>query len=59
MKVDEVTERHGTPDLKVWTMYYEISNITDDNYLFTIGSIIPNYFVEHLEKTVGNYKDLL
>ena len=20
-KVDEVTERHGTPDLKVWTMY--------------------------------------
>ena len=39
--------------------YSVISNITDDDYSFTIGSIIPNYFVEHLEKTVGNYKDLL
>lgn len=41
------------------TEYYVISDITDDNYLFTIGSTIPNYFVNHLEKTVGKYKDLL
>ena len=41
------------------TEYSVISNITDDDYLFTIGSIIPEYFVNHLEKTVGNYKDLL
>ncbi|MGN0405546.1 MAG: helix-turn-helix domain-containing protein [Bariatricus sp.] len=33
--------------------YAVVSNIDDDGYEFTIGTIIPNCFSEHLEDTIG------
>ena len=33
--------------------YGVVSNLDEDGYDFTIGTIIPQYFVEHLKKTVG------
>ncbi len=33
--------------------YAVISNIDDNGYDFSIGTIIPTYFTNHLEKTVG------
>lgn len=35
------------------TEYGVITDITDEGYSFTVGSVIPRYFVEHLPKTVG------
>lgn len=39
--------------------YCVIHNINDEGYDFTIGTIIPEYFNNHLEKTVGEYAALL
>lgn len=33
--------------------YSVISNINDEGYDFTIGTVIPQYFNEHLKETVG------
>ena len=33
--------------------YGVISNINEDGYDFTIGTVIPNYFNEHLTQTIG------
>lgn len=33
--------------------YGVVSDIRDDGYSFSIGTAIPRYFTEHLEKTVG------
>ena len=33
--------------------YAVVSNIDDEGYDFSIGTIIPTYFTDHLEKTVG------
>ena len=33
--------------------YAVVSNIDDDGYVFSIGTIIPAFFTEHLEMTVG------
>ena len=39
--------------------YCIIHNINDEGYDFTIGTIIPEYFNTHLEKTVGKHAELL
>lgn len=39
--------------------YCIIHNIDNEGYAFTIGTIIPDYFNTHLEKTVGEYAELL
>lgn len=39
--------------------YYVISNVDGDGYDLTVGGILPCYFREHMEKTVGRYKELL
>ena len=39
--------------------YCVIHNIDDEGYDFIIGTIIPEYFNTHLEKTVGEYSKLL
>lgn len=33
--------------------YAVISDIDDKGYVFTIGTVIPKYYAEHLEKTIG------
>ncbi|MBR6549377.1 MAG: AraC family transcriptional regulator [Clostridia bacterium] len=33
--------------------YSAVFNIDDDGYEYLIGSVIPNYFSSHLEKTIG------
>ncbi len=33
--------------------YGIISGIDGDGYDFTVGTVIPKYFMEHLEKTIG------
>lgn len=39
--------------------YCVIHNIDDTGYKFTIGTVIPEYFNTHLEKTVGEYAKLI
>lgn len=39
--------------------YCIIHNVNDVGYDFTIGTIIPDYFNTHLEKTVGKYSEFL
>lgn len=39
--------------------YCVIRNVDDEGYDFTIGTVIPEYFNNHLEKTVGGYAELL
>ncbi|MBE6891791.1 MAG: AraC family transcriptional regulator [Ruminococcaceae bacterium] len=43
----------------VTTEHIVVSDISDSGYLFTIGSIIPKYFTEHLEETAGEYAEKL
>ena len=35
------------------TEYAVISNIDDSGYDYLVGTVIPNYFNEHLDKTIG------
>lgn len=39
--------------------YCVVHNIDETGYDFTIGTVIPEYFNTHLEKTVGEYAKLL
>lgn len=41
------------------TEYCVVSDVSDDSFRFTIGSVIPEYFTTHLAKTVGNYAEKL
>ncbi len=41
------------------TEYCVISHVTEDSFQFTIGTVVPTYFSNHLEKTVGNYAQKL
>ncbi len=39
--------------------YCVISDVTEEDFRFTIGREIPTYFTTHLPKTVANYADML
>ena len=41
------------------TEYCIVSDVDDDGYSLTIGTVLPDYLNEHLKKTFGEYEELI